>query len=888
MHSDDSPPSTPSGSPPPDPALEARLVAWIAGEASPFEAAELARLCAENPELEKFRRRVAAVHGLVAEAVRPAPTGFRLAPERRAKLLAALDQTASPAALGGSSTLAAPATIFPAARRWTAWALPAAACLALLGLLAAIVIPTVEHTFGIARDTPRPFAAELALQAPESQPLDVVDSATRSSSSSNAAETPAAFGGQKNSLRDGDAQVYFNRANATTGSGGASFSPAAPAPAVTTAPTSGGFADARRLEAVAAETRRRRSLRDESKEKSERADLTVTLETQMDSDYVFRGSPPSASSSLGLRNEFAGPSEAPTTAVDAFPSGGIKVVGRESSPQETFGLTGDASTVDALKAQGRTQYASGAIDDAQETFRTAKALASADTEAGYFLDRIAEDKTRVATAQREATRFSQIEEIAKGWQRPGGSIEDTVQQKADAAKPAPRPAPDASLRLETSSAENAVSTFSLHVSDASFRLARAALARGEFPDAASVRPEEFYNAFDYGDPAPLAGEPVAARVEQAAHPFLQQRNLLRVALRVPAVGRAADQPLRLVLLLDTSGSMEREDRAAIIRAALEQLAALLGPADRVTLVGFARTPRLLADRVPGDQAASLVATIAATPSEGGTNLDEALKLAAELALRQFDPASQNRVVLLTDGAANLGDADPAALSSRIVDLRRKGVAFDACGVGANGLDDGILESLTRQGDGRYLLLNTPDEADSAFARQLAGAFRPAAQNVKVQVRFNPARVPRYRLIGFEQHRLREQDFRDDRVDAAELAAEEAAVALYQVEVDPQGEGELGEIFVRFRETSTGHMVERSWPLPYEPQASPFDRASPSLHLAGASALLAEKLRGGDPAAQIRLTDLDSVAAGLRAHYAGQPRVAEFLEMLAQARRLAPE
>ena len=447
---------------------------------------------------------------------------------------------------------------------------------------------------------------------------------------------------------------------------------------------------------------------------------------------------------------------------------------------------------------------------------------------------------------------------------------------------------DTDLRAETVTAEQAVSTFSLHVSDASFRVAQAALARGVLPEASSIRPEEFYNAFDYGDPAPVAGEPVACRIEQAAHPFLQQRNLVRIAMKVPAAGRSAAQPLRLTVLLDTSGSMEREDRAATVRAALGALASLLGPADRVTLIGFARTPRLLAVNMPGDQAARLIEIAAQTPAEGGTNLEVALQLAGEQARAHRLPAAQNRIVLLTDGAANLGDADPARLSERVEALRREGIAFDACGVVADGLDDGVLEALTRKGDGRYAIINSPEEADANFARQLAGAFRPAAKDVKVQVRFNPARVARYRLIGFEQHRLRTEDFRDNKIDAAELAAEEAANALYQVEVLPEGEGELGEVFVRFLDPSSGFYVERSWVLGYDAQASAFARATPSLQLAGSAAFLAEKLRGGELAGQVRLDEFAPVVNGLGAAYPGAARVREFIEMFSQTRRVTGE
>lgn len=424
------------------------------------------------------------------------------------------------------------------------------------------------------------------------------------------------------------------------------------------------------------------------------------------------------------------------------------------------------------------------------------------------------------------------------------------------------------------------STFSLKVSDVSFQLARDALNKGTRPEPERIRTEEFYNALDYNDPAPGPGEEVACRIETGRHPFLQQRDLVRIAVKVAAAGRAAGQPLRLTILLDTSGSMEREDRAASVRQALKTLAGLLGPDDRVNLIGFARTPRLLAEQVPGDQAGTLVEIAARTPSEGGTDLEQALALASEQALKHRLPAAQNRIVLLTDGAANLGDADPVRLARQIESTRQQGISFDACGVGARGLNDEILEALTRKGDGRYYFLNTPGDADAGFARQLAGALRPAAENVKVQVVFNPTRVHQYRLLGFENHLLKREDFRNDAVQAAELSAEEAGVALYQVETLPEGEGELGQVFVRFRDPATGRMVERSWTMPYAERIPAFDQAPSSLQLSAVAALLAEKLRGDD---RVDLNALAPVLTRLREQYPHQVRVAELIRMVEQVR-----
>jgi Mg-chelatase subunit ChlD len=434
---------------------------------------------------------------------------------------------------------------------------------------------------------------------------------------------------------------------------------------------------------------------------------------------------------------------------------------------------------------------------------------------------------------------------------------------------------------ETSPEAEPFSTFSLHVSDVSFQLAKAALASGQWPEAEKIRIEEFVNAFDYGDPVPSMGERVAARIDQAAHPFLQQRQLVRIALRTAEAGRSAATPLRLTLLLDTSGSMERPDRRETVRRAVTTLTGLLGEHDRVTLVSFARQPRLVADAVPGHEAAKLAETVAALPSEGGTNLEAALQLAFEKAREHREANAQNRIVLLTDGAANLGDAKPESLGQRVEMMRDAGIAFDAAGIGAEGLNDEILEALTRKGDGRYYLLDRPEDAEEGFAKQIAGAFRPAAKNVKVQVEFDPGRVKSYKLLGFEKHRLATEDFRNDAVDAAELAAAEAGVAVYQVEPDPAGSGDLGSISVRFRDLESDEMVERRWTLPHLASAPAPEQGSEAIRLATVASQFAAKLAGGPLGDVVDLGELARLAAGLPE----SARVRELREMIEQARGL---
>ncbi|MCA9151305.1 MAG: von Willebrand factor type A domain-containing protein, partial [Planctomycetales bacterium] len=429
------------------------------------------------------------------------------------------------------------------------------------------------------------------------------------------------------------------------------------------------------------------------------------------------------------------------------------------------------------------------------------------------------------------------------------------------------------------------STFSLHVSDVAFELARTALAQNEWPKPETVRIEEFVNAFDYGDPLPSGDEKVSCTTEQSIHPALQQRNMLRVAIRTAAAGRAANTPLNLCLLLDNSGSMERPDRQQTVRRAFNLLAAQLKPNDQVTLISFARQPRLLADNFNGEQAAELVTLVDGLSSEGGTNVEAALSLAFEKAKEHQVAGAQNRIVLLTDGAVNLGDANPENLSQMVTRIREAGIAFDAAGISAAGLNDQVLEALTRRGDGRYYLLDSAEATNDRFANQVAGALRPSAKNVKVQIEFNPQRVGNYRLLGFEQHRLEKEDFHNDQVDAAEMAATEAGVALYQFEAKPDGAGDVGSVSVRFQDLDTGDMVERRWPIPYEPSAPRPDQASASLRLAMSASLLAAKLRSDPLGEQVPYQTLNELVTSLPTETRNVPRVQQLEQMLQQASQI---
>jgi len=448
------------------------------------------------------------------------------------------------------------------------------------------------------------------------------------------------------------------------------------------------------------------------------------------------------------------------------------------------------------------------------------------------------------------------------------------------SQPAPVP------QLEILTRENAFSTFSLNVSDVSFKLAEASLQKGQMPEAASIRSEEFINAFDYRDPEAAAGQPIAFASERAYYPFAHNRDLLRFSVKTAAAGRAAGRPLNLVLLLDNSGSMERADRVEIIREALRVLATQLQPQDTVSVVTFARTARLWADGVSGDKAGETLEQVGGITPEGGTNLEEAMRLAYEAARRHYLANGMNRVVLLTDGAANLGNVDPGALKQKVEANRKQGIALDCFGIGWEGFNDDLLEQLSSNGDGRYAFLNSPVDAASEFAAKLAGALQVAASDVKVQVEFNPRRVVSYRQIGYAKHQLTKEQFRDNTVDAAEIAAQEAGNALYTVETKPDGTGPIATVRVRYKVPGTMDYQERSWEVPYTGNAVSLEQSSPAMRLAATASAFSEWLASSPFAQEVSPDELLNYLSGVPAIYGADPRPKQLEWMIRQAKSLS--
>jgi hypothetical protein len=263
-----------------------------------------------------------------------------------------------------------------------------------------------------------------------------------------------------------------------------------------------------------------------------------------------------------------------------------------------------------------------------------------------------------------------------------------------------------------------------------------------------------------------------------------------------------------------------------------------------------------------------------------------LQTAYATARANFDLAAQNRVILLTDGAANLGELEPVGLAAIVEQNRKAGIALDAYGVGWDGLDDTVLEALTRKSDGRYAFLNSPQDVNAAFATKLAGSLAPAAQDVKLQIEFNPQRVVSYRLMGYNNLRLTKEQFRDNTVSAGELAAAEQGTALYNLVLNSEGAGPIGTARARYRDPGTTNYHELTWTIQYSGLPLAFDHAAPSLRLATAAAYFAEYLQRSPFVAGTSPRQLQQLLHGVPEAFENDPRPATLVDAITAAASLA--
>jgi len=431
------------------------------------------------------------------------------------------------------------------------------------------------------------------------------------------------------------------------------------------------------------------------------------------------------------------------------------------------------------------------------------------------------------------------------------------------------------------------STFGLDVDTGSYAVARRYLADGHLPDPASVRVEEWLNYFDYGDPAPVRGD-FAIRAEGAPSPFSHdlQLRLLRFNVKARQMKTESRRSAVLTFVIDISGSMARENRLGLVKQSLFLLLGQLRPDDRVGLVVFGSHARLLLEPT-GDHEAIRQAVQRLAP-EGSTNTEEGLALGYDVAGRNFRMNAANRIILCSDGVANVGRTGPMAILERIGRETRRGIELTTLGFGMGNYNDDLMEQLADKGEGRYAYIDTLDEARRVLVDELTGTLQTVARNAKAQVEFNSVVVARYRLLGYENRAIADDRFRDETVPAGQIGAGHGVTALYEIELRrdaPHWEQPVATLHLRYQVPEIGNVTETIRRVGFEDFAPSWERATPALRLASLVAELAEVLKGSPWARQADLGDVARRIRDVARQFPGNEKVTELVDLAGRAARI---
>jgi Ca-activated chloride channel family protein len=434
-------------------------------------------------------------------------------------------------------------------------------------------------------------------------------------------------------------------------------------------------------------------------------------------------------------------------------------------------------------------------------------------------------------------------------------------------------------------AQHPLSTFAVDVDTASYAIVRRQLREGWLPEPAAVRVEEFVNAMPYSYAPESGPAPVSVYLEAAPDPWLPDRHLLAVGLK-GRVWESARPPMNLVFLADVSGSMSSPDRLPLAQATMHTLVDGLELEDRVSLVTFAGATELLLPPTEARHSGRIHRAIDRLSSGGGTAMEDGLTTAYTLAREGHRAGGENRVIMLSDGGANIGLSEHQAILDGLGELRRH-TSLTTVGFGMGEYRDDLMERLANQADGNAFYVDSPEEARKVFGAQLTANLSTIAKDVKIQLEFDPSVVLAWRLVGYENRVIADEDFRDDTVDGGEIGPGHEVTALYQLALVPHpAQAPLATVRLRARPPD-GEEPAREWTtqLPLQDLAPSFAQASPDLHAAFTAASFAELLRGSPWVEDLDYAALQQLA---EAHDRGLPEDEEIRSLIALADELTAQ
>ncbi len=432
-----------------------------------------------------------------------------------------------------------------------------------------------------------------------------------------------------------------------------------------------------------------------------------------------------------------------------------------------------------------------------------------------------------------------------------------------------------------------LSTFATDVDTGSYTVVRRYLHDGHLPPEKAVRVEEFVNYFKYGYPAPQE-DVFEVYAEAAPWKFGTGRKnsfLLRLGLKAKRVSEENRKPAILTFVIDVSGSMRRENRLGLVKRCLRMLVERLRPEDKIGIAVYGSRGRKVMEHKGLDEKDEILAVIELLNAGGSTFAEEGIRIGYEMAERAYKKGVINRVILCSDGVANVGQTGADEILEIIKKKAEKGITLSAIGFGMGNYNDVLLERLGDKGNGQYAYIDTIAEARRIFEDNLTGTLQVIARDVKVQVDFNPKVVRSYRLIGYENRDVPDDKFRDDKYDGGEVGAGHSVTALYELKLWPDKEGTVATTYVRYKHADTSAVTEFKSPMAVEDFNKSFDDSSNEFKLAATVAEFAEILRKSYWAKGTTLDRVLERAQQLSREFKDDGDVIELVDLISKAKQL---
>ncbi len=503
-----------------------------------------------------------------------------------------------------------------------------------------------------------------------------------------------------------------------------------------------------------------------------------------------------------------------------------------------------------------------------------------DAEDAMADDAMEEEATDSAEGSDRATAEADGESLAASPAADGGFF---TEESPDAEEDVDANFADYGIRSFIATDRDPLSTFALDVDTGAYSIARQWLESGQLPPRESVRVEEYVNSFNYDYPAPRDGLTVVA--DGGPSPYNRDNVILRLGVQAEEVSNSERPDAALTFVIDTSGSMDRPNRLGLVKEALIGLTRELDRNDSVAIVTYSDGGNVVLPPTSVADEDEIIEAIDRLRPNGSTNLESGLLLGYDLANEQFIRGGVNRVILASDGIANVGLTDPDGLASMIRDDADEGIHLVTVGVGMDGFNDVLMEQLADQGDGFYAYVDDVAEAERLFGDELVSTLVTVAIDGKIQVEFNPETVDQYRLIGFENRAVLDDDFRNDDVDAGELGAGHQVTAIYELTLRSgvRGRDRLGTAQLRWEDPEERTVRETRLELTANTIEDRWSATTDDFRLAVTVASFAEILRDSPHRGDISLSQIHAEADAL-SNRSGQ--VDEFTRLVDIARDLS--